>query len=102
MPSFNLDKLSEVSRSYGFQIQQKGQGHSNQDLIISKLDQKRKSASCDRDGDVVENPKLPRVTRSSLRSHRRISVDDNRREVKSLNKLSSLPEIKEQNTYKHY
>lgn len=90
--SLNLDKLSEVSMSYGFHLQ--NTGPSDTDLAFTRI-RNRKSASVEKIHPEFEgNIKLPPTNRSHSKDYSK-KDGDNTRAIKSLSKIASLPKIEE-------
>lgn len=83
----NIEKLSSISRNYGYKLKHKGPHSAMKDLELERMKQKRFS-SLDRTEDGNESSmRLPKLSRTNEKS-----VDD-RRAVQSLKKVPSFPEI---------
>jgi len=90
-PGMNIDKISEISKSYGFRLKHKGPHSHLKDLELQKMKAKRFS-SLDKTEDAANETsvRLPKLSRTNNER----SVDE-RRAVQSLKKVPSFPDIQQ-------
>jgi len=90
-PGMNIDKISEISKSYGFRLKHKGPHSHLKDLELQKMRAKRYS-SLDKTEDAANETsvRLPKLSRTNNER----SVDE-RRAVQSLKKVPSFPDIQQ-------
>lgn len=89
-PGMNMDKLEEISKSYGFRLKHKGPHSALKDMELQKM--KRRFASMDRTEDANETSvRLPKLNRTNNER----SADE-RRAVQSLKKVPSFPDVSKQ------